>query len=273
MRRHRILPTQGILLVSTDVHGNAEDFAKLEDHFRAETDAYWTILGDVVHAPDPESRRRSPALYDYEDGSLWIVQRILTLQEEFPERVLFVLGNHDHGHVGGPHPGKFYRDEVAALEARLTSSERALLFRLFNQALLAVAAPCGVLLTHAVPDTTLKDLCSLDALSLEVAALSAQEARLLGSVLTAYGQPLEVLTEMLGNVSSSVGHTLNLLIHGHDRDPSGYFSENPHQACPCIFGAPKEAKRFVRLELNQVYPSSAALRDGIELRRLYPGMR
>lgn len=271
MRRHVILPTQGTLLVSTDVHGNAEDFSRMEAHFRVEADAYWVILGDVVHAPDPGTRQRFPALYDYEDGSLWIVQRILALQEELPERVLFVLGNHDHGHVGGPHPGKFYRDEVETLEARLTPSERAQLLRLFRRALLAVAAPCGVLLTHAVPDTALKDLDSLDVRSLEVSALTPQEARVLSSVLTAYGQPLEVLVEMLGQVSSSSGLLLNVLIHGHDRDPSGYFSENPHQACPCIFGAPREEKRFIRLALNQVYATTAALREGIEIRRLYPG--
>jgi hypothetical protein len=37
--------------------------------------------------------------------------------------VHFVLGNHDHGHVGGPHPRKFHADEVEALEALRDGAE------------------------------------------------------------------------------------------------------------------------------------------------------
>ena len=88
-----------MLFVNTDVHGNLEDFLRMEAIWRAEPDARWVILGDVVHAPDDEARREKPELYDYDDGSLAIVERILDLQGT--GRVHFVLGNHDHAHVGG----------------------------------------------------------------------------------------------------------------------------------------------------------------------------
>jgi len=36
MRRHVVLPARGVLHVSTDVHGNLADFARLEAVFEAE---------------------------------------------------------------------------------------------------------------------------------------------------------------------------------------------------------------------------------------------
>src|SRR5512140_901628 len=156
MRRHLVLPARGVLLISTDVHGNLEDFERLAAVFAAERarepETYWAILGDVVHAPDGPSRESAPALYDYADGSMAIVDRIVALREASPDHVLFVLGNHDHGHVGGPHTHKFHEDEVLALEAKLDDAQRARMRGLFQGALLAIAAPCGVLLTHGSPD-------------------------------------------------------------------------------------------------------------------------
>ena len=106
MRRHLVLPARGVLLISTDVHGNAADFDRLAAIFaetrKAEPETHWVILGDVVHAPDAGARKSSPDLYDFDDGSMTIVDRILALEQVAPGRVHFVLGNHDHGHAGRP---------------------------------------------------------------------------------------------------------------------------------------------------------------------------
>jgi hypothetical protein len=147
MRRHLVLPSYGVALVSTDLHGNRDDFRALERAFAAlGPDAHWVIPGDVVHAPDAASRAAAPALYDYDDGSMAIVDGVLAQQRAAPGRVHFVLGNHDHGHVGGPHPRKFHGDEVEALEATLTAAELGRMRALFTEALLAVVAPCGAML-------------------------------------------------------------------------------------------------------------------------------
>lgn len=273
-RRHRILPDRGVLLVNTDVHGNAEDFARLEAIFREERarepETHWVILGDVVHGPDDEARTSEPDLYDYADGSMEIVDRIHALREEAPEHVHFVLGNHDHGHVGGHHTKKFHEDEVEALEEKLSDAQRERLRGLFGDALLAVAAPCGVLLTHGSPDDALSDLRVLDDVPLEVREMKYAQRIVIRALLGAYGQPDEVSKKMLAQVSATHGLSLGIVIHGHDRDEKGVFVEGHHQVCPVIFGAPRANKRYVRLDLAARYATADDLRDGHEIRRLYP---
>lgn len=273
VKRHLVLPRRGVLLASTDLHGNAEDFARLAAIFREERErapeAHWVILGDVVHAPDERARRDGPELYDFPDGSMEIVDGILALAREAPGRVHFVLGNHDHGHVGGPHTRKFHEDEVEALEAKLSPAELGRLRELFSTALLAVVAPAGVLLTHGAPDESLEDVRALDGTPLDLASMSRAERRTLQSLLTSYGQPDHVARAMLERVSRAGGWDLRVVVHGHDRDESGFFREGAHQVCPVIFGAPRANKRYVRLDLAGRYESAEALRDGVEIRCVY----
>ena len=272
-RRHVVLPSSGVALVSTDLHGNLDDFCALRTRFLAERarcpDTHWVQLGDLVHAPDPATRQEDPALYDFPDGSMQIVDGFLALQQQHPGHVHVVLGNHDHGHVGGPHTSKFYPDEVTQLEAQLTWDQRGRLQGLFSDALLAVAAPCGALLCHGSPDPTLRDLRQLDTLPLVLADQTAEQRRLLQTLLCSYGQSDDVSRQMLACVSSTLGHDLRIVIHGHDRDEAGFFIEGEHQLCPVIFGAPRAHKRWVRLDLSARYPSARALRDGIEILRLH----
>lgn len=181
----------------------------------------------------------------------------------------FVLGNHNHGHVGGPRTHKFHADEVTELEARLSGEERARLLALLEPALLAVVAPCGVLLTHGAPDASLRDVRDLDGVPLDVGAMTSAQRGTVRSLLTSCGQPDAVAKEMLANVSRGLGFDVRVLVHGHDRDEAGFFREGSHQLCPCLFGAPRANKRYVHLDLGARYGDAYALRDGVELRRLY----
>lgn len=277
MQRHLILPAQGKLLISTDVHGNEEDIATLEAIFVAlraqDPQTHWVILGDVVHAPDEASRRENPDLYDYPDGSMQIVDRILIQQRAHPGHVHFVLGNHDHGHVGGPHTAKFYPDEVAALESRLRPDERQRLHTLFRSALFAVAAPCGVLLTHGAPDDSLHALRALDETPLDILQMTGPQLRMMRTLLTSYGQSEPIVRALLQSLSKTLPFQLSVVIHGHDRDDSGYFYEGNHQLCPCLFGAPRQNKRYVLLDLSVRYQSAQQIRVDQELRLLYPTAR
>jgi hypothetical protein len=273
MRRHVILPARGVLLISTDVHGNLADFVRLEQIFAEESarepETHWVILGDVVHGPDARARVSHPDWYGYEDESMAIVERILAAEAGAPGRVHFVLGNHDHGHVGGPHTAKFYADEVAALESGLSHAQRERLRGLFARAMLAAAAPCGVLMTHGAPDSSFERLEDLDGVPLELMAMSPSQARMLRALLTSYGQPEAECRAMLGNVSRAAGLDLRVLVHGHDRDENGFFHEGGNQVCPVIFGAARADKRYVRLDLGARYETAEALRDGVEIVRLY----
>jgi predicted phosphodiesterase len=270
MQRFRLLPARGTLLVSSDLHGNLEDFLALRAIFEATPGAHWIQLGDIVHGPNDEARREHPELYGFPDRSHAIVAGFLDLIGRFPERVHYVLGNHDYGHVGGPRTRKFYPDEVAALEGTLTESQRGDLRALFAAALFAAAAPCGVLLAHGSPDDELASLDDLDAIPLE--PIDPSHARVLKHLLTSYGQVQAKTARLLARVSRP-GLDLRVVVHGHDRDDRGFFIEGNNQVCPCIFGAPRWTKRYIRLDLGARYESAADLRDGAEILRLYPSAR
>jgi predicted phosphodiesterase len=272
-RRHRILPGEGTLLVSTDLHGNGQDFRALRELFldraAGRHDVHWVLLGDLVHAPDEQARAEEPTLYDYPDESWPIVEGVAELRRQWPDQVHLVLGNHDHGHIGGPRPAKFYADEVGYLESTLDEPKLARLRALFRSALLAVLAPCGVLLAHGSPDDSLKGLAQLDGLSLDPRENSRADAAILRSFLTSYGQQPQVTARLLRTLSAEVGFDLTVVVHGHDRDGEGWFCEGLNQLCPVIFGAARENKRYVELDLSARYETVADLRQGFEIRKLY----
>jgi hypothetical protein len=280
--RFRWLPGRGRLLVSTDLHGNGADLRALSAVYKAlcaerpepeaetepDTETHWALLGDLVHGPDDAAREDQPELYGYPDESPSLPAQVLELMAEHPDRIHYVLGNHDHGHVGGPHTGKFYDDEVLALEARLGEAERAALRALFSSAYLALAAPCGVLLCHGSPDHTLRRPTDLDDIPLEAGRATPYQRRVLDTFLRSYGQRAEVTARLLARFGSEP--KLSLVVHGHDRDESGYFTDGDNQVCPVIFGALRENKRYLVLDLGARYASAGDLREGIEIRRLYP---
>lgn len=270
--RHAWLPPRGTLLISTDLHGNGEDFRALRDRFLSATrhsaEVHWAVLGDSVHGPDAAARAEHPELYDYPDESGAIVLELLSLRQRFPEQIHYVLGNHDHAHIGGPRTRKFYDDEAAYLESRLTATERVALRALFCTAKLALFSPCGALLCHGSPDDTLRTAADLDAIPLELSRCDAYQRRVLATFLTSYGQRSEVTARLLQRLSAG-GRELTFVVHGHDRDESGWFTEGDNQACPVIFGAPRAHKRMLCLDLATHYPSVHALRDGIEIQRVH----
>ncbi len=273
-RRTLILPRRGRAMISTDLHGNGEDFRELRRRFleRVEhgEDLHWVLLGDLVHGPDERAREDQPELYDYPDESWEIVEGMIELRERWPQRVHLVLGNHDHGHVGGLRPGKFYEDEALHLESSLSEGQLEAMNALFRSALLLVLAPCGVALSHGSPDDSLHDPKQLDRISLDIERNSLEDNVTLHALLTAYGQRRDVTERMLVQLSRSVGFDLHLLIHGHDRDLDGWFVENGNQLCPVIFGALRGSKRYLELNLSARYRDPEDIREDRELLRLYP---
>ncbi len=272
--RTRVLPRRGRTLVSTDLHGNLADFTALHARFEAGLaageDLHWVLCGDLVHGPSESARRRRPELFDYEDASPTLVEAVLEARRRRPERVHVILGNHDHGHVGGGHTSKFYPDEVEALEARCTAGQRAAIRELFGEALLAVIAPCGALLAHGCPDDRLRAFADLDGVALEVGKNDAYHRHLLATFTCSYGQRREVTRRLLAAVTASAW-PVRMMIHGHDVDEDGWFSEGEHQLSPVLFGAPAAARCYLELDLAAEYTGAGALREGHEIRRVHGG--
>lgn len=271
-RRLLVLPPRGHALVSTDMHGNGDDFRRLRALFLAlaarDPELHWVVLGDAVHGPNDRARASAPEYYDYPDESWEIVAGLIELAAERPGRVHYVLGNHDYGHIGGTRTSKFFDDEVANLESRLDLADVERLRAYFRRAVLAVVAPCGALLCHGSPDDRLRAIGDLDRIALPPAPGDDYGCEVVRGFLTFYGQKGEV-TERLLAVASQAGHRMVMVLHGHDRTPEGWFVEGGNQGCPVLFGALRERKSVVLLDLGATYASIGELREGREILRLY----
>jgi hypothetical protein len=277
--RVRILPSHGQLLVSTDLHGNREDFDRLlalfmrmreaaEQDGRGADTVHWALLGDLVHGPSPAARERDPIRFGYADDSPALVEALIELRTRWPDNVHLLLGNHDHGHIGGPHTAKFFADEVVMLERRMSPRAINRMQELFMDALLALAAPCGLLLCHGSPDD---QLSSLDELAMIDPNEEPQLNRraILRSLLTSYGQLGDTTDRMLKQISRP-GLELRVVVHGHDVDLDGWYTAHGNQACPVLFGAPPAKRRYLIIDLGARYERAEALREGSEVRYLYP---
>lgn len=266
----RVLPSRGRLLVSTDLHGNLEDFTTLRRWFERALadgeDAHWALLGDLVHGPDEATAQREPGLYGFSDDSPALIDGLFELTRAHPGRVHFVLGNHDAGHLGFRHTGKFHPDEVLALEQRLSSTQHARFDALLRDAALVLLAPCGLLLSHGAPGDEVTSLALLDG---PLPPTEPARRAAIGELLWSYGQRREVAERLLARCSVESGLELRVVVHGHDRDEAGWFVEGENQVQPVVFGARREHKRFLWLDLACRYDSPEALREGHELLRLY----
>jgi serine/threonine-protein phosphatase PP1 catalytic subunit len=258
------LPDDGRLLVSTDLHGNLEDFETLRDVWARDTDQHWLILGDIVHGPSDEAAAARPELCGYVDESPRLVREIASLCAEYPN-VNVLLGNHDWSHIGGPTTRKFWTNEAAHLESIMSTDEVEAMHRFFHEAYLFASAPNGLFFSHGAAGVAPDDLGLLEHLKFDSRQLA--DRAVMNSAMCAYGQDDETMKLFLGTMSELVDAPLHVLVHGHDRDEDGWYTEGEHLACPVIFGARRNAKAYLELDLSESITHPDALERA--LRRLY----
>ncbi|MGE0548913.1 MAG: metallophosphoesterase [Kofleriaceae bacterium] len=275
MARVLRLPDHGRLLVCTDLQGCMRDFKRMVELFEAALttqngDAHLLFTGDLIHGPhiDPEDWPDFLGEY-YRDasGELMLAYSALTVQ--YPGRVHALYGNHEHGHVGGPHTAKFAADEVALLEQILGPAATARMRGIINTFALAAVSKCGAVFTHGAPAAQIDSVKDL-----EDADLSGDQ----------YASPLEVLdTPVVGRVlwarSATEAEARRFLkatngtmaIYGHDVCPEGFEKVGAEQiVVSTSFGVFDSNKIYVSLDLGAKYRSVKDLRIGHELLPLYP---
>jgi Calcineurin-like phosphoesterase len=267
------LPASGTIFVATDLQGNVRDFDRIAAIFEAREaeygDAHLLITGDLVHGPEYSREQWPPHLGSYyvgDSGSL--LERAEALQARHAGRVHYLLGNHEHAHVGGPVVGKFFPDEAARLE-QLLGAERTERVRtwLRDWPLVAVAPRAGLCFLHAAPGAPLAHRDELDTLPVDGGpGADPTLAHLLVALLWSRGATLERARSFL----RAVGPDLTAAVHGHDVVREGYAVE--HEACLCMsssFGCYDGDKVYLRWDLSERAPSAEALvRQG--LCRLWP---
>jgi hypothetical protein len=275
MARVLRLPDHGRLLVCTDLQGCMRDYRRMVELFERALhdhhgDAHLLFTGDLIHGPhiDPEDWPDFLGEY-YRDASGEVMLAYAGLAARYPGKVHALLGNHEHGHIGGPHTAKFAADEVALLEQILGPAGTARMIGIIHTFALAAVSRCGAVFTHGAPAAQIDSLADLEAVDLSGAG---------------YASPLEVLdTPIVGRILwarsateaearrflRAAGGTIS--IYGHDVIPEGYETVGDEQiVVSTSFGLSDSNKVYVSLDLAARYRSVHDLRIGNELLPLYP---
>lgn len=268
------LPDHGRLIVCTDLQGCLRDFntiAGIFEQLHAETgDAHILFTGDLVHGPHMDEEEWPDFLGEYyRDQSGEVVEAFCRLRERYPGRVHAILGNHEHGHVGGPHTAKFAMDEVELLEAHLGPRRSAWLRGVLADLPLVAVAPCGAVFTHGAPAAEIDSVKEIEQASLDVSQVESPvdifDVPVVGPILWARSASTDSARRFL----SALGGTIS--IYGHDVIPEGFERIGREQmVVSTSFGVFDSNKVYLDLDLSATYESVYDLRVGYEIRPLYP---
>ena len=233
-------------------------------------DAHVLFTGDLIHGPhiDPEDWPDFLGEY-YRDASGEVMIAYAGLAAQYPGRVHALLGNHEHGHIGGPHTAKFAADEVALLEQLLGPAGTSRLRGIIHTFALAAVSSCGVVFTHGAPAAQIDSIADLEAADLSGAQyaspLEVLDTPIVGKILWARSATQAEARRFLRAIGGTV------CIYGHDVIPEGYECTGDEQmVVSTSFGVFDSNKIYISLDLGARYRSVHDLRIGREILPLYP---
>jgi hypothetical protein len=274
MARVLRLPDRGRLIVCTDLQGCMRDYLRIVEIFeqtrRAYGDTHLLFTGDLIHGPHLEEDEWPDFLGEfYRDASGEVMDAFVELAAKYPGRVHALVGNHEHGHVGGPHTAKFAADEVILLENILGPAGTARLQEIIATFALAAVAPCGAVFTHGAPAaqiTSIKDVEAADLSGRQYASpLDVLDTPVVGKILWARSAEPAIARRFL----RAMGGTIS--IYGHDVIPEGFEKVGDEQiVVSTSFGVFDTNKVFLHLDLAARYATVNDLRIGTEILPLYP---
>jgi hypothetical protein len=287
VRRVVHLPDRGKLLVATDVQGNVVDFDRIAGIFeeavaREPEGAYLVVTGDLVHGPELTEAQWPDYLGTFYRGdSKTVLEHARALSDRHPGRVHYLLGNHEHAHVGGPVVSKFFPDEARRLEDLLgyegTQQMRAWLR---TWPFVAVASKARMIMLHAAPHAKIQSADDLERLPLDgFFDLSLDEPRpgtplasdmALQSTLGALLWARSTSTERGNAFLRALDPNARVAVYGHDVARNGYAVEREPLLCiSTSFGCYDGDKLYLEWDLSRS-ASSAQEVARIGLRPLHP---
>ncbi len=275
MARVLRLPDHGRLLVCTDLQGCLRDFQRFVQIFEQALidhhgDAHVLFTGDLIHGPhiDPEDWPDFLGEY-YRDASGEVMMGFAELSARYPGRVHALLGNHEHGHIGGPHTAKFAADEVALLEQILGPAATARMRSIIQTFALAAVTRCGAVFTHGAPAAQIDSIAEIEAADLSGAhyasPLDVLDTPVVGKILWARSATEAEARRFLRALNGTIS------IYGHDVIPEGYeINGDTQMVVSTSFGVFDTNKVYVSLDLGAKYRAIHDLRVGHEVLPLYP---
>jgi hypothetical protein len=268
------LPDHGKLIVCTDLQGCLRDFHRIVELFDEEMaksgDAHLLFTGDLIHGPHLEEEEWPEFLGEYyRDASGEVIDELAVMMKRHPGRVHALVGNHEHGHIGGPHTAKFAADEVALLENLLGSERAERMQSILREFALVAIAPCGAVFTHGAPAATVESIKDIEAAELEGFEIGSPidilDTPVIGPILWARSADPDVAARFV----HALGGTF--CVYGHDVIPEGFEIIGDEQiVVSTSFGVFDANKIYVALDLAAKYRSVHDLRVGVEILPLYP---
>jgi hypothetical protein len=251
------LPDRGKLLIATDFQGNVGDFDLMagifeQAHATEKDGAVLVITGDLVHGPELGESEWPDYLGSYYRGdSKTLLARAKALADKYPGRVFYLLGNHEHAHVGGPVVSKFFPDEASRLEELLgeqaTQSARAWIR---TWPFVAVAPTARLLMLHAAPHTKIESADDLERLRLDASNDFSFEDMASRSTLGALLWARTTSTERARAFLQAIHPEARVAIYGHDVARAGYAIQREPLLCVSTsFGCYDGDKLYVEWDL------------------------
>lgn len=269
------LPDKGRLLVCTDLQGCMRDYLRMVEVFEqtlvdCNGDAHLLFTGDLIHGPYIEPDNWPDFLGEYyRDASGDLITAYAELAAKYPGRVHALLGNHEHGHVGGPHTAKFAPDEVLLLEHILGPDATARMCATIRTFALAAVSSCGAIFTHGAPAAVINSIADLEAADVSGAGLANPldllDTPIVGKLLWARSATQAEARRFLSALRGTMS------IYGHDVVQSGFLTFGDEQIIVSTsFGLVDANKVYLLLDLGHRYRGVHDLRIGKEIRALYP---
>lgn len=271
------LPSEGRLIVATDLQGNDLDFARIETLFEQaarEGPTTLVVTGDLVHGPEiPRDSWPEHLGAFYHGDSPAVLARAMDLQRRHPGRVHFLLGNHEHAHIGGPVVSKFFPNEAERLES-LLGEARARAFQDWTRdwPFVAFAPAAGLCLSHAAPHAALRSRDDVESLPLLVS--DDDDTDLDGrSTIIALLWARTTSPERAHAFMRAIDPRLSVAVYGHDVANAGFAIDREPLLClSSSFGCHDGDKLYLDWNLS-VRATSAAHVASVGLRPLYPEAR
>jgi hypothetical protein len=266
------LASRGRLIVATDLQGNLADFERVESIFEdacQDSDgATLVVTGDLVHGPEiPESMWPEYLGSYYRGDSGALLDRAEALQQRHPGRVHYLLGNHEHAHVGGPIVSKFFPNEAERLEDIIGDRRSSALRRwLASWPLVALARDAGIAMLHAAPNAEIVSAEDIERIAIWPSADPVDLDSHLAEILWAR----TATTARARGFLRALGPELAVAVYGHDVAREGYAIDREPLLCiSTSFGCFDGDKLYLDWDLSRRADSARHLVE-VGLRPLYP---
>ncbi len=266
MPRVVALPAKGRLIVATDLQGNVGDFERVERIFEKAAGgpdgAVLVVTGDLVHGPEIEEEDWPDYLGTYYQGdSRGLLERAHALALRHPGRVHYLLGNHEHAHVGGPVVAKFFPDEARRLEELLgdggTEWMRAWIA---TWPFIAFAPAARLVMLHAAPHARITSAAELETIPLDAGFDGGFDESsgqgILGALLWARTTSSERAEAFLRAIHPDA----RVAVYGHDVARQGYAVDREPLLCVSTsFGCFDGDKLYLDWDLAEPAESASAV--------------